>query len=284
VFLAAGEIGIHVSYRKWSVIEGRIAREYRQASAIRHVPAAAPVVLFLGNSLLLEALAEPRLREQLAPRVLASRFAIEGTGFQDWHYGIRRLLAEGSRPDVIVLCMSATGMMTSDIRGDYSSYYLFERSDIPAIARELHYDLTRTSSLLFAHYSLFYAARNNYRVFLMNRLDPPYSRIAPSMRPHQLPPPSGEPLIQAVESRLHVLREDTALSGVRVMLLVPPGSLPCDDELVEAGARAGVEVMIPYRVNSMPSSMYRDATHLNRKGAALFTAAVEAEMRARVLR
>ncbi len=285
MLLVAGEIGIHFAYRKWSVIEGRIAREYREAVAIRRAAGEPPVILFLGNSLLLEALDESRLENRIASRAQVKRFAIEGTGFPDWRYGIRRLLAQGSRPDVVVLCMSATGMLTPDIRGDYSSYYLFDLADIPAIAREQHYDLTRMSSLLFAHYSLLYAARNNYRVFVMNQIDMRYSRIAQALGPHQQgTPPSGEILVQAIESRLRILREDASQSGVRVMLLVPPGSLPCDDELIEAGRRTGVDAMIPFRANSMPRSMFRDATHLNRQGAALFTAAVEKELMARVLR
>jgi hypothetical protein len=285
MFLVAGEIGIHVAYRKWSAIEGRIASEYRQVAAIRRARGEAPVILFLGNSLLLEALDVPGLRDRLAPRAQVARFAVEGTGFQDWHYGIRRLLAQGSRPDVIVLCMSAAGMLTPDIRGDYSSYYLFDLADIPAISRELRFDLTRTSSLLFAHFSLFYAARNNYRVFVMNRIDLPYSRIAQALGPHQSGTlPSGEVLVQAIESRMRVLRQDAAPSGLRVMLLVPPGSLPCDNELIQAGLRTGVDTMIPFRADTMPRNMFRDATHLNRDGSALFTAAVETELRARVLR
>lgn len=285
VFLVAGEIGIHVAYRKWSAIEGRIASEYRQATAIRRVPGNASVILFLGNSLLLEALDIPKLREQFAPSAQVTRFAIEGTGFQDWHYGVRRLLAQGSRPDVIVLCMSATGMLTRDIRGDYSSYYLFDLDDIPAVAREFHMDLTRTSSLLFAHFSLLYAARNNYRVFVMNRIDMPYSRIAQALGPHQPGElPSAEVIVRVVENRLRVMKQDTAASGVRLMLLVPPGSLPCDDELIEAGRRSGVDTMIPFRADTMPRSMFRDPTHVNREGSALFTAAVETELRARVLR
>ena len=284
LLLCSGEIGIHFAYRKWSVIEGRIARESSQASAIRRVSDAPPLILFLGNSLLLEALDEPTLSDRLAPRARVQRFAIEGTGFQDWHYGIRRLIAEGSRPDAIVLCMSAAGLMTSDIRGDYSSYYLFSLRDIPAVKSELHYDLTKTSSLLLAHYSLFYAARNNYRVFVMNQIDMPYSRIAQALGPHQPGTlPAGNTLVQTLENRLRTLNNGLASSGIRLMLLIPPGSLPCDDELIEAGLRTGVDVIIPYRANVMPRTMFRDATHLNREGASLFTAAVEMELRTRLL-
>ncbi len=283
-FVVAGELGIHVAYRTWSAIEGRIAREYREATAIRRAQGDPPTILFLGNSLLLEALDEPKLKERMAPRARVARFAIEGTGFPDWHYGIRRLFAEGSRPDIIMLCMSATGMLTPDIRGDYSSYYLFQLSDIPAIAHEQRYDFTRTSSLFFAHISLFYAARNNYRVFIMNKVDLPYSRIAQALGPHQSGTlPSGEALIGDVERRLSAIQRDATPFGTRLVLLVPPGSLPCDDELIEAGRRSGVDVMIPFLANSMPRSMFRDATHLNHEGAVLFTAAVEKLLRTRVL-
>src|SRR5204862_7607578 len=89
----------------------------------------------------------------------------------------RRFFDEGSRPDMIVLCISAEHLISSRIRGDYSVYYLFRFWDIPQIRRDINYDLTKTSGLVLSRFSLFYAGRNNFRNFMLSRTAPAYTAM-----------------------------------------------------------------------------------------------------------
>src|SRR5271168_369303 len=99
LLLCAFEAATRVGFTRVSAIESRTYTEYRGALAVR----GSKSVLLLGNSLLLEGVDLDRLRALLQPEMTPRRFVIEQTNFPDWYYGIRRLLAEGSRPDRIVL-------------------------------------------------------------------------------------------------------------------------------------------------------------------------------------
>ena len=112
------EAGTRVGFHRISRIESRTAAEYTQVQAIRGpVRDGAPVILLLGNSLLLEGVDYDRIRTLMQRDARVVRFVIENTDYLDWYYGIRRLLAEGSRPAVIVLCLNTQQLRSSAIRG-----------------------------------------------------------------------------------------------------------------------------------------------------------------------
>jgi hypothetical protein len=286
------EVGIRVAFNQVSRIGKRIAGEYSLARSIAPgklspgKPGKPQTVLIVGNSLLLEGVDFPDLQQRVAhglpygsaPRVL--RFVIERTAWLDWYYGIRRLLAEGSRPDVIILCLDARQLMNSSIRGDYSSFYLFQVRDIPAVTREAHYNLTQASSLLFAHYSRFYADRTNLRSFVLNRLDPAYVEMMYEMAVPPAPLPSAVETERMAETRLAALKAAGASQGVRCILLIPPGSIAGGKEISAAAARVGAEVWVPIPQDALPRSDYQqDGYHLNQHGAALFTQALASEIK-----
>jgi len=279
------ETGARVAFDRVSHIGKRTAGEYALAQSLspgRPVPGKRrdfPTILFVGNSLLLEGVDFPDLQQRVAPDgAQVSRFVIESTSWLDWYYGIRRLLAEGSRPNVIILCLDTPGLMSSSIRGDYSSYYLFQMRDIPAVAREAHYNLTRKSSLIIAHYSRFYADRDNLRVFLLNRLDPEYTKMMHEMTVWGGPLPSGTEIERVAEARLAALKAAGAPFGVRCILLVPPGFITGEKEISTAAARVGAEVWVPISQDILPPSDYQDGYHLNQDGANIFTAALASKL------
>ena len=275
------EAGTRLAFDRVSQIGNRIAREYALARSMAPGrPGEPPTILIVGNSLLMQGVDFPNL-QQAAERTGArvSRFAIENTAWLDWYYGIRRLLAEGLRPSVIILCLDTPQLMSSSIRGDYSSFYLFQVRDIPAVARETHYNLTRASGLLFAHYSRFYADRNNLRSFLLNRLDPPYIEMMQEITVRPAPLPSGVDIERMAETRLSALRAAGNPSGVRCILLIPPGFTAGEKEISAAAARVGAEVWVPIPQNALPHSDYQnDGFHLNQHGAAIFTKALSIEL------
>lgn len=271
-FCAALEGLTRFGFSHISRIEARIASEHKAALAIRK--GSRPTVLLVGNSLMLEGIDYPGLRDALAPEASVVRFPIEQTQYLDWYYGLRRLFSEGSAPDMVVLCMSAEHLITSRIRGDYSAYYLFRLADIPQIRREIHYDLTKTSGLVLARFSLFYAGRSPLRNFVLVRTDPSYAGMLQRLAAPQAHFPSDQEIEQIAERRLTDLRTLCASHGARFAFLLAPGFGPGEPQLVLAGTRSGTDVMNPVHLNEWGREMFRDGFHLNSGGARQFTGKV----------
>jgi hypothetical protein len=260
-----------LGFQRISHIESRIALSYRAAAAVRGTPGKATILL-VGNSLPLEGINIPHLQRALGSSTTCVPFFIEQTQYLDWYYGMRRLFAQGSHPDVMVLSMNVGHLLASAIRGDYSAYYLFRASDIPAVAHEAGYDLTKTSSLLLSHYSLFYAGRTPLRNFLLNKIDRPYGDFLHALTTHPAPAASAGKVEEIATSRLKDLRTEAEAHGVRFVFLLPPGSGPEEPALVRSAERAGVELVIPVHLNEFDSGKFSDGFHLNEEGSEIFTA------------
>ena len=263
-----------------SRIEARISSDHKAALAIRRHER--PTVLLIGNSLMLEGIDYPRLRESLAGRADVVRFPIEQTQYIDWYYGLRRLFGDGSQPQVVVLCMSTEHLITSRIRGDYSAYYLFRLADIPEIRREIHYDLTKTSSLVLSRFSLFYAGRSSLRNFVLVRADPAYAAMLQRIAGSQAHFPPDHEIERIAETRLTALRNLCSSHGARFSFLLAPGFGPGEAPLVAAGERSHTDVMIPIHLNELSRDKFRDGFHLNQEGAGIFTDKVAELLKSRL--
>jgi hypothetical protein len=269
-----------VGFTHISHIEARIAHDHKTALAIRK--GTRPTVLFVGNSLMLEGIDPERLGDGLTGKANAVRFPIEQTQYLDWYYGLRRLFAEGSQPDMVVLCMSAEHLITSRIRGDYSAYYLFRLADIPEIRRELQYDLTKTSGLVLSHFSLFYAGRSSLRNFVLVSTDRPYAVLWQNIAaPRPYFPPEAE-MERIAQTRLRDLRMLCDSHGARFAYLLAPGFGPGEGALVAAGIRSQTDVMVPIHLNSLGRDKFRDGFHLNTAGAQMFTDKVAELLKSRL--
>ena len=265
-----------------SRIEARIATDHKAALAIRK--SGRPTVLVVGNSLMLEGIDYAQLRGSLAGQAYAVRFPIEQTEYLDWYYGLRRLLGEGSQPDLVVLCMSAEHLISSRLRGDYSAFYLFRLRDIPEIRRDVHYDLTKTSGLVLSHFSLFYAGRGPLRVFVLGRTDPAYAAMLQRLAAPQAHFPPDQQIEHVAEARLTALTDLCSAHGARFAFLLAPGFGPGEAPLVEAGARSHTDLMIPFHLNELSRGKFRDGFHLNAEGAQMFTDKVSALLKNRLSR
>lgn len=280
LFCIAVEAITRFGFSHISHIEARIWRNHKAALAIRH--GRPPNVLFIGNSLMLEGVDEPQLESALCGKANAVRFPIEQTEYLDWYYGLRRLFAEGSQPDIVVLCMNAEHLIKSWIRGDYSAYYLFRLSDIPQIRRDVEYDLTKTSSLVLGRFSLFYAGRSSLRNFVLVRTDPTYAAMLQRLTtvPAYFPP--DREIERRAEARLTALRELCASHDARFIYLLAPGFGPGEAPLVTAGERSKTDVMVPIHLNALSRDKFRDGFHLNPTGAQMFTARVADLLKSRL--
>lgn len=272
VFLLAGlEFGMREVYSRVSRIEARTHADYQAALAIRPGGASHPNILLLGNSLLLEGIDYDGLRRAMEPRATPVRFVVESTTYLDWYYGIRRLLASGARPDRVVLCLSLSQLLTSRLRGEYSAFYLIQTPDLVRAGREAGLDLTGTSGLFFGRYSMFYAARNNFRNFALSRVDAPYEKTLHGFTAAPGAQFSDAEILAKAASRLGELRSICSQYGVEFTFLLPPGFGGGAEALAEAGRRTGTMVLVPVPLNSWKEDLYADGFHLNQKGATEFT-------------
>ncbi|MFZ0593470.1 MAG: hypothetical protein WAM39_23635 [Bryobacteraceae bacterium] len=271
VALGAIEAATRIGFSRISAIESRTAFEHAEALSIRHESAHTSVLL-LGNSLLLEDVDMSALRKSLPSRLRVTRFTIESTHFLDWEYGLRRLFADGSRPDLVMLLLGPTHVIATDIRGDYSAFYLFNTSDIMTLSSELHLSRTQISSLYLARYSLFWAGRNNLRNFVLGRAMPAYAGFLHGLAIGGPKPVPDNVATELSRQRLAAARETARAYGAKFVFAIPPGFFASAEQAVIAGANeAGVTVLDPVPNGAWPATLFRDGFHLNRQGAALFT-------------
>lgn len=259
-----------------SKLHRRIMTEARQAQALRPAkPGQPPVVLFIGNSLLLEGVDLPVLTEGLRGRYQPRRYVIEATTYEDWLFGLKRLFRHGMRVDSVVLCLNALDFTAHSIRGDFTAHVLFDAQDIWPVSRAIGADLTDTSGLYFAHYSMFYASRAELRSVLLGKISPAVVFTLQHMLWGNATVPPDAELIPTMDRRLLEIQKLCASYGSKFVFLVPPTPQPGDTAIVEAGRHTGVKVLWPIPNQSLGLEFYQeDHFHLNPKGAARFTNAL----------
>jgi hypothetical protein len=268
----AAELAARVGLDRISKTQRRMAEEYRQA-IVRSRTDGRRVALFLGNSVLDEGVRFDRVRDRLAPEWDARRFVVEQTFYNDWLYGLRRLLREGAQPDVVVIALTPVQWIRDDIRGDYSAQYLMTTRDAAAAARELHMHPTEGANFLFASLSKFWGTRAEIRNVVLGRIMPDIDRLMTYSAVISTAEINDAEIERVVAVRLARMRELTDAHGARLLALVVPVLNPVDGAkgLVNAGAQAGVPVLAPVNSGTYPSTFYRDGFHLNSTGADRFT-------------
>lgn len=278
LLLCGFEVVTRVGFLRVSRIESRTHNEYSAALAVRRSDSK-PSILLLGNSLLLEGLDNNRLRTALRNDAVPTRFVIERTSWADWYFGIRRLLAEGSRPNRIVLCLDVPQLIGDTLRGEYSAFYLIRTGDLLQAGKNSGYDLTKISGLFLARYSLFYAGLNNLRNFILYRAEPGYALSLYRFNEGHNPSISDAEVLAAATRHFELLQSLCASYHMRCDILIPPGfSPPGVRGLMEAGNRTGTTVLVPALPDSWGREMFRDGYHLNAAGAARFTDALAAAL------
>lgn len=282
--LMAAEFVSRYIFPRFSQIEARIESDEREAMSI-HAPrvGSVPVVLLAGNSLLLRGLDYPRIRREMAPEAKVVRMAIENTEYLDWYYTLHHMFAAGVRPSMIVLCLNLGQTVSSRSLGDYSARHLLGISELLPLARDANMDATRTSGLLLAHWSAFYASRATIRNFVLNITDPPYADVMHTLANNaQAPLPLDAILIKTARVRLQSLQGLCTQYGVRLVMLIPPALGRYNDLQASAAHLQHIPFEYPIPVGTIGPEFFADGTHLNTRGAALFTGAIERFLHTRI--
>lgn len=259
----------------------RISRIQRRMSQERHQAvenfsnsstSSARTLLLVGNSLMLEGVDPERFHADLLPNVNGLRYVVEQSDYYDWYYGLKRLFAEGARPNYVALGLAPFQLNSNAIRGDYSAHYLFKSRDIISYAVETKLGLNATSSLLVAHYSRAYAVREETRVYLLTKLFPEYVTMLHSVTVQPARKASGDQIRASAAKRLRALSDMCAGYGVKPILVIPPTGYGAEPEVTAAGQSAGVPVLVPVQAKEFgPEYFQADHFHLNEAGRNIFT-------------
>lgn len=272
-FVAA--YGLH----RVSKIQHRIREEYLAALRMRQTHYHGRTqVLIAGNSLLIADVDFSLLKEQLPAKFEVKRFAVEQTTYFDWHYGLKRLLVEGARPDVLVLALTARHLAASEVLGEYFAHNLMRAGDLAGVARDLQLDRTTESNLLFGHVSAFYASRSDIRKWLLGKIFPSMPTLMEILT--QAPPqPLNEASLRSIALRLAALKRMTDEYNVHLLLLVPPVPVFKEDSYLDVLTTAAAAAEVPLLVALPPGELRRedyapDGFHMNDSGAERHTRAL----------
>jgi len=255
-----------------SRIEHRVVEERNAILAAGRPPVSGLQVIVLGNSLLEAGIHFDEARRLLSPDINPRRWVVHDTGYLDWYYGLRRLLAEGSRPDVVILVLTPSQMAVWGIRGSYFGYRMMRMADLFSVARDVGLSNTETSNLAFANLSAFFGLGAEVRKWFLSRVFqdlPELTKLMTAARSTRL---VEQPFDSVCLQRLVALRQLTAQYGASFVLVIPPNGTEAECAAVQrAGSFAGVSVLVPVPSKSLPSDYYSDGFHLNDRGAKVFT-------------
>jgi hypothetical protein len=285
VVMLGAEILSRYAFPRISQIEGRINSDEREAMSIQApAPGAPPTVLLVGNSLLLRGLDYPKIRRDMAPNARVLRFVIESTEYLDWYYGLHHMFASGVRPPMVVLCLNLGQTVDARTLGDYSARHLFGASELLPVAHAAGMSATRTSGLVLAHWSAFYASRATIRNYILNRIAPSYAAALHKIADSTITLlPADDVLVSKAGERLRAIQQLCNQNGVELVLLIPPSLSRYNDLLSSAAGLQQINFDYPLPAGALGPEFFRaDGSHLNEKGAALFTDAIARCLRARL--
>jgi hypothetical protein len=252
---------------------GRNVREKREAVSLKPHPVR-PTVLVAGTSLLLEGIDFPEFERMLSDKWSVHRWVMEQTQYTDWYYGLRRIYAEGSRPDYVVLMMGPLNFARRPtVRGDYFARMMMLTRDFPEVSSTLRLHPTDATNLLAANLSAFCGLKTELRKVLLIRLLPDLPKFtAMIVRYDNRQLPEDQLAVVSAE-RFRALKELVESHGGKFILAIPPRPAKgtASDILKRAGAEEGVPVIVSVPQGEMGRSYYRDGNHLLPHGAAIYT-------------
>jgi hypothetical protein len=274
--LALAELACRFAVPHLVEIEGRREAEYAEAVAPQAPDERQRTVLVLGNSLLAEGVDWQSLRERVGGEVRLQRLVVESTAYHDWHYGLRRLLADGARPGHVILVLSPDQLASPTHRGDYSAYRLMRTRDAWRAGQDMGLSNTQSADLVISSASAYFGMRTNIRKRMIKAVVPGLEQLMPILTQREEPKLQKDELQAIARARLDALQAIASTNGVRLAVAVPPTNdrniAALTAAVVDAGKAAGVTVLVPVAPDSLPGSSYAsDGFHLSRTGAVVFT-------------
>ncbi len=278
------ELGSPVILTRLSRIERRVETESKAAATLRPFTSdGRPTVLLVGNSLLLEGVQLDNLQKELAPQCAVSRLAIEQTHYLDWYFGLRRLLEQGSRPNVIVLSLATDQLASRFNLGESFAHRQMSARDFPLVVHESRLDWTTASTYFLAHWSNWLADKGFIRQDMLILTVPHFRDLAKRIADHS--PHVADPavLLGMAQQRLPELGELAQTYQVKIVLLVPPTLRPDHaQEVQQLGEKIGVPVWVLTAPGEFPRDFFRDGFHLNSHGSEIFTGRLANQIRSQV--
>lgn len=277
ISLIAGlEIGTHHLVYQVSRNLSRIHNEALVAAQIRGGAEGRKEVLLVGNSLLIHDVDVKKLEQGLVPNQHVQQFAIQATTYYDWYYALRGLLADGARPDRVVVCLEARHIVLSSVRNEIFAHYLMKRRDLFDVRRSLHLTGTETFDLLVANTSIFYALRKELRQVLLQYVLPELPQLTAMIAVAPKPQPDPVVLRTLGAARLTALRELMMNSQAElVLVLMPPVEPESSQILRQVSEQVGLRMLVPLSESDLTDEDYQpDGYHLNQHGRDKFTEAL----------
>lgn len=241
-------------------------------------------VLMVGNSLLLKGVEVDRLQERTRSSLRIYPIFLEGTGYYDWLYGLRRLFRQGAKPQVVVVGLEVNTLLENGV-WEQSPMMLLDTQDVLGLASDLELNRTATSNLLLSHVSEYWAMRSFLRRRILLHMIPQFEDLFPFVRTKTVS--LGPEFEATVIFRLRTLHQLCERHGAKLILLIPPtpSSESAVRQMAIASEKAGVVPLVPVYPSSLSATFYQaDAVHLNSEGAARFTLALATDLPKAVIR
>lgn len=280
IIVALIEVSIRGYFWKMSVTHDRIRLEAAAAVQIKKRAAGPKNILLLGNSLLQAAVNIEELNRHLQPNWRVIRFSIDQTTYYDWYYGLRRLLAEGASPDVVMFCAEPRHIICSSVHNEIFAYYLMHRKDILDVSQKLDMTPSQTFELVLANTSAYWALRKEIRKNLLGRLLPGLRDLALLFAQRAIEPTRLEEILISSKARLKEIKEIAASRGSLLGVVLPP---PLTKEHAYALSSLGEDICVPIIApltndNLRYTDYERDGYHLSAEGREKFTRAMSAAL------
>ena len=278
VYLGAIEVAARVLLPAHSALAARIRSDWSAARQLGISPSHdRHSFLLVGNSLLLAGVDRKQLSAMQQDSTLnVAIVPVENTEFLDWYFGVQRLLAEGSRPEFVVLCLPPQYLISDRTDGEMFARTLMRPSDILRVKQAAGLDWTTTSTYLMASASAWMGNSAGIRNWIRNETVPGMAELAKYFPQPKATYPSANVIEEIVGQRLTQFAAMCATHECKALLLVPPLMRDRRDGSLAAVARAGraaaVPVLIPVAPGELGAGFFFDGFHLNQRGAEIFTA------------
>ena len=277
-YLGALEVAARVLYPAHSALAARIRSDWiaaRQLGAsLSHDQHS---FLLVGDSLLQAGIDRKKLRALTQASTLSvAIMPVENTEYLDWYFGVQRLLAEGSRPEFVVLCLPPQYLTSDRTDGELFARTLMRPADILRVKKAAGLDWTTTSTYLMASASAWMGNSAGIRNWIRVETVPGITELARYFPERTDTYPRANVIEGIVGRRLTQFAAICSTHGCKALLLIPAmvrdrgdGSLAA---MERAGRAAGVRVLLPVAPGELGPTYFSDGFHLNQRGAEIFTA------------
>lgn len=276
LYLGMLEIAARALYPAHSALTARIRSDWSTALQLGGSPSnGRRSLLLVGNSLLQAGIDRKELSVLQGDALEVAVMPIENTDYLDWYFGVQRLLTEGSKPAVVVLCLVPAQLISHSTNGEMFARTLMRPADILRVKQAAGLDWTTTTTYLMASASAWMGYSAEIRNWIRVETVPGMTELAPYFWQRAPANPRPHGMEEIVGRRLAQFSAVCAGHGCKGVLVIPPLARDQGDgsiaAIAGAGRATGVPVLVPVSPGELAQSYFRDGFHLNQRGAEIFT-------------